>query len=103
MTGTLYFIYALTALVGLVPGGILASGWEVATGERPGIALLYRLDWLTPLKIFTLCVYAPLAVVRAGLGYSGVNPVLAVLILGFGLGWSFLQGVFIMTTVFGFT
>lgn len=103
MTPTLYFLYALTAVVGLVPGGVLGSAWTVATGEAPRVGILHRLDYLTPLKVITLCAYAPLGVVRSAIWYSAYNPVLAVVMLAFGLGWGFLEGVFILTTFFGFT
>ena len=103
MTPTLWFTYALTVVVGLVPGGVLGSAWAVATGDAPRVELLHRLDYLTPLKVITLCIYAPLGVLRGAFWYAEYNPILAVLILAFGLGWSFLQGVFILTTFFGFT
>ena len=103
MTATLWFIYALTALLGLVPGGVLGSAWAVATGEAPRIGSLYRLDYLTPVKIVALCLYAPLGIVRTALWSVEFNPVLAAILLVFGLGWSFLEGVFILTTFFGFS
>jgi hypothetical protein len=103
MTATLWFIYALTAVLGLVPGGIMGSAWAVATGETPRIGILHRLDYLTPVKIIAVCIYAPLGLVRAAFWSSEFNPVFAIILLAIGLGWSFLEGVFILTTFFGFT
>jgi hypothetical protein len=99
---TLVFIYALTAVVGLVPAGLAGSTWALATGEAPRLGMLHRIDYLTPLRVIALCLYAPLAVVRLALWYLSYNPFFALAILGVGLGWSFFQGVFILTTFFGF-
>lgn len=103
MTSTLWFIYALTALLGLVPGGIMGSAWAVATGETPRIGILHRLNYLTPVKVIALCLYAPLGLVRTALWSAEFNPIFAVIILALGIGWSFLEGVFILTTFFGFS
>jgi hypothetical protein len=99
---TLAFLYALTVLVGLVPAGMAGSSWAMATGEAPRLGMLHRLDYLTPLRVIALCLYAPLAVIRLALWYLEYNPVFALLVLGIGVGWSFFQGVFILTTFFGF-
>lgn len=103
MTATLWFIYALTAILGLVPGGIAGSTWAAFTGETPRIGILHRLDFLTPLKVIALCLYAPLGVVRMGLWYVDFNPLVSLVLLAVGLGWSFFEGVFILTTFYGFT
>ena len=52
---------------------------------------------------FALVAYPPLGIVRAGMSYLNINPAFAVLLVGVGTVWSFLQGVFILTTFFGFT
>jgi hypothetical protein len=41
--------------------------------------------------------------VRTALWSAEFNPFIAMVLLAFGLGWSFLEGVFILTTFFGFT
>jgi hypothetical protein len=56
-----------------------------------------------PLKVAALIAYAPLALVKSGLSYIDSNPVFAVIVTIAGLLWSFVQGVFILVTVFGFT
>lgn len=100
---TWHFIWMLAALTGVASAGLTASGWAMVTGEHPSIWMLSRYSMATPLKAAALTVYAPLALIRAGLGHLDQNPVLAVLIAATGLLWSFLQGVFILTQVFGFT
>ena len=98
-----YFIYIHAAVTGLVSAGLAGSAWAIATGQAPRLGILYRLDYLTPLKVIALCIYAPLGVVRLGLWYLEYNPFFALAAVGLGLGWSFLQGVFILTTFFGYT
>lgn len=98
-----HFVWMLAAVTGLVAAGVTGSGWAVVTGRRPSIWLLADYSVTTPVRAFVLAVYAPLALVRAGLEFTGQNPVLSLLMLGLGLFWSFLQGVFILTTFFGFT
>jgi len=100
---TWHFVYALAAATGLVSAGLAGSSWELATGQRPRIGILHRLDYLTPLRTLALCIYAPLGVARTGLWYLEYNPLIALLVLALGAGWSFLQGVFILTTFFGYT
>lgn len=98
-----HFAYALAVFTGLVSAGLAGSSWALATGDPPRAGILYRLDYLTPFKVLALCIYAPLGVVRLGLWYLDYNPFVAIPALVLGLGWSFLQGVFILTTFFGYT
>jgi threonine/homoserine efflux transporter RhtA len=100
---TYHFIWAMAAVTGLVPAGLAGSCWAIFTGHTPRVGMLHRFDFLTPLKVIALVVYAPLGVVRTGLSYLDQNPFIAIPILLLGLGWSFLQGVFILTTFFGYT
>ncbi|MBI2719193.1 MAG: hypothetical protein HY245_04135 [Rhizobiales bacterium] len=100
---TYYFIYAMAAATGLVSAGLAGTSWAMVAGDPPRLGILHRLDFLTPLKVLALCLYAPMSVVRLGLWYLEYNPIFALAVLGLGLGWSFLQGVFILTTFFGYT
>lgn len=98
-----HFVWLLAALTGLAAAGLVGSGWATVTGERLGLAMLASYRVTTPLRALVLLIHAPLALVRAGLWYLGYNPIFAFLLLGAGVFWSFLQGVFILTTFFGFT
>lgn len=100
---TWHFVWVLAALTGLAAAGLAGSGWAMVTGEVPRIWMLTSYSVAMPLRLLALIAYGPLAVVRAGLDHAGQNPVLALLIIGLGLGWSFVHGVFIMVTFFGFT
>ena len=98
-----HFAWALAAGAGLVSAGLVGSSWALVTGSTPRVGMFYRLDYLTPFKILALCIYAPLAALRFGLRYLNYNPLMAIGMLALGLGWSFLQGVFILTTFFEYT
>jgi hypothetical protein len=98
-----HFIYLLAAATGLVSAGLAGSSWALVTGNPPRLSLLYRVDFLTPLKVLALCIHAPLGAVRLGMWYLEFNPFVAIPLLMLGLGWSFLQGVLILTTFFGYS
>jgi hypothetical protein len=97
------FVWVLAAITGMTASGLVGNGWALVTGRRPDIWLLSTYSVTTPLRIIALVVYAPLALVRAGVEYLEHNPIFALMIMAAGLFWSFLQGVFILTTFFGYT
>jgi len=99
----IYILWALAALTGLVAGGLAGSGFALLTGAPPRLGLLHRIDHLTPIRVVALCLYGPLGFVRAGFAELAHNPLVALAVLAMGLVWSFFQGVFILTTFFGFT
>jgi len=97
------FVWAFAAVVGLTAAGVVGNGWTLATGEPPHPELLHELDARMPLKVLALVIYGPMAFVKGGLDFLDDNPLFALLVVAIGIGWSFLQGVFILTTFFGFT
>lgn len=98
-----HFVYLFAIAVGLVSAGFTGSLWALAAGEFPRPGHLARADMATPLRALALVASAPALVVRLGLWYLGYNPFVALVLLGLGLGWSFVQGVFILAMFFGFT
>jgi hypothetical protein len=100
---TWHVVWALAAITGLVAAGLAGSLCAMITGERPGLSMLDDLSPATFAKGLALAIYAPLGLTRAGLGSFDFNPAFALLLLGIGTVWSFMQGVFIMVTFFGFT
>jgi hypothetical protein len=100
---TWYFVWAFTAAAGLVSAGLAGSLWAVFAGERPQVEILRRLDGRTPFKVAAVAAYAPMAVTRAGFDYLEHNPLLGFMAVALGLVWSFMQGVFILTTFFGYS
>ncbi|MCB1377111.1 MAG: hypothetical protein KDK89_01900 [Alphaproteobacteria bacterium] len=100
---TWQFMWGLATCWGLVAAGLVGSGWAMITGNRPSLSMIVGFHATSPLRGLVLAVYAPLAICRAGLQTLHENPAFAILLLLLGTGWSFMQGVFIMTTLFGFT
>ena len=100
---TWQFVWILAALTGLTAGGLAGDGWAIVTGERPSLWMLSQYSVSMPLKVVALIVYAPLALVKSGVSYVDSNPVFAMMVMAAGLLWSFVQGVFILITFFGFT
>lgn len=98
-----HVVWVLAAVTGLTSAGLAGNGWAVVTGQRPSIWMLTEYSVSMPLKVLALITYAPLAVVKSGLSYVDSNPVFAMMVMIAGLFWSFLQGVFILTTFFGYT
>lgn len=100
---TQHFAYLFAIAVGLVSAGIIGSLWTLVAGKQLRPALPRRAGVDATLKMLAIGVNAPLAMVRTGLWYLSHNPFIALIIITVGLGWSFLQGVFILTQIFGLT
>jgi hypothetical protein len=95
--------YLLAIAVGFVSAGIIGSGWRLATGEEPQLGLL--LDpfptLLTPLRVMVIILAAPSIVLVDAFGWLIRQPFFGVPLMAAATVWSFLQGVFILTRVFG--
>jgi hypothetical protein len=91
--------------VGVVTAGIISSMWELAFDEEPGLNQLLDPDptLLTPLRVMAAVLSAPLTVFNAALWWLIERPLVGTILLLAGALWSFVQGVFILTQVFGFT
>jgi hypothetical protein len=99
-----HLAYFAAILVGIVSSGIIGSAWELATGED--VRLRDILDAnptaLTPLRVLAAVFSAPAKILLDGCWWLIAQPLFGLPILAIGFGWSFLQGVFILTKVFGF-
>jgi hypothetical protein len=99
-----HLAYILAVLVGIVSSGFIGSAWELATGED--VRLRDILDenptTLTPFRVLAAVFSAPAKILLDGFWWLIAQPLLGVPILAIGFGWSFLQGVFILTKIFGF-
>jgi hypothetical protein len=99
-----HLAYVLATLVGIVSSGIVGSAWELATGED--VRLRDILDaqptGLTPFRVLAAVLSAPAKILLDGFWWLIAQPLFGVPILAIGMGWSFLQGVVILTKVFGF-
>lgn len=97
-----YLAYLFAVAVGIVTAGVVASMWTWAAGEEPSFALLLEPSAVAPLRALVIVVSVPLLLLLAAWRYVGSASV-AMLLVAASLGWSFLQGVFILTRIFGVT
>ena len=97
-----YVLYVYAVAVGVVTAGITGSMWAMATGERPRFGLLLEPSAIAPLRALVVVASAPLLLLLAAWRFVG-SPIAGMLLVAASLGWSFLQGVFILTQFFGVT
>jgi hypothetical protein len=97
-----YLVYLYAIVVGLVAAGIMGSIWSLATGEELRFGLLLEPSFLAPVRALVVVACAPLLLLLAARRHVG-SAVVGLLMIAASLGWSFLQGVFILTQFFGVT
>ena len=93
--------YLFAMCVGLVSSGLIASIWELGVGDKASLVDNARLDFLLPLRGLVFIFTRPVVFLFAGLGLFLRRPLVALISIALGTGLSFLQGVVIMTQVFG--
>jgi hypothetical protein len=94
-------LYLYAVAVGFVSAGLAGSLWNLVTGSKPHFSLLLEPSPFAPIRAFAVVAHAPLMIFISGtLRYFG-TPLLALVLIAASLGWSFLQGVFILNQVFG--
>ena len=97
-----YPVYLYVIAVGIVAAGVTGSMWAMATGESPRFGLLLEPSAIAPVRALIVVAYAPLLILLTAWRFVG-SPILGMLLVAASLGWSFLQGVFILTQFFGVT
>ena len=95
--------YLFAFATGIVSSGAIGSLWAIASGEAPSFRLLTESDLLTPIKIPVALLSAPTTLLIDAMWWMIERPLIGLLLLLAGLSWSFIQGVFILTQVFGVT
>ncbi len=95
-----YLVYLYAVAVGVVAAGVTGSIWSLATGEEPRFGLLFEPSLLAPIRALVVVACAPLLLLLAAWRYAG-SAIVGMLLVAVSLGWSFLQGVFILTQFFG--
>ena len=98
-----HIAYLFAVATGIVSSGAIGSLWAVATGEAPELAQLEEADLLTPIRALVIVFAAPATLLVNSLWYLIDRPLWGLALLLAGLGWSFVQGVTIMTQIFGVT
>ena len=96
-------IFAYTVVVGLVASGIVGSAWTMARDEPMTGWDLFAGGVLRPLCALLVVVHTPLRLLRLGTEMTLDGMVTGPVVLAAGIGWSFLQGVFILTQFFSVT
>ena len=97
-----YLAYLFAIAVGIVTAGATASLWTLAVGEEPRFGLLLEPSAIAPLRGLVVVASAPLLLLLVAWRYVG-NAGVGMLLVAASLGWSFLQGIFILTQFFGVT
>ena len=97
--------YLFAIAIGVVAAGIIGSMWEMAFDEEPRLSCLFDPNptLLTPFRAMAVILSAPATLMKLALWWLIEQPMIGVILLLTGSLWSFLQGVFILTQVFGFT
>ncbi|MGB8316456.1 MAG: hypothetical protein WCE69_18420 [Aestuariivirga sp.] len=95
-----YLIYLFAVAVGIAAAGVTGSVWALATGESPRFGLLLEPSLMAPIRALAVVIYAPILFLFAAWRHIG-SAIVGMLLVIASLGWSFLQGVFILTQFFG--
>ncbi|NJM30262.1 MAG: hypothetical protein HC855_09310 [Rhizobiales bacterium] len=98
-----HIAYLFASATGICAAGSIGSLWTVATGDSPGLGILFDPRPMAVLGVMALVLYAPLYFIKAGAWNLVARPIRASILIAAGLGWSFLEGVFILTQFFGAT
>jgi hypothetical protein len=99
------FAHVLALAVGIVSSGLVSNAWALVAGETPRLGDLLDPNPtpLTPFRVLAAIFSAPTTILLDGFWWLIAQPLFGILIIAAGLVWSFLQGVFILNQVFGFT
>ena len=95
-----YLVYLYAIAVGFVAAGVTGSMWALATGENPRFGMLLEPGLVAPLRALVVVASAPLLLLLAAWRFVG-STIVGMLLVVASLGWSFLQGAFILTQFFG--
>ena len=98
-----FVAYCFAVAVGLVTSGVVASLWQFATNERPGIDLLYQGGLAAPIKGLVFVFTLPVRLISNGIRLFAERTFSALIAFFVAIGLSFIQGVVVLTKVFGAT
>ena len=93
------YLFAICA--GIVSSGLIASVWELMTREPLDRAALEEFDLLSPFRGLAYVFSRPSKLIYSGVTTAVSKPGYSLFALALGGGLSFLQGVAIMTLIFG--
>ncbi len=93
--------YLFAIAMGLVSSGAIGSLWATATDEAPHFGMLEEADLWTPIRTIIVILSAPTTLIVSSFWWFIESPLIGLAMILAGLGWSFIQGVVILTQVFG--
>ena len=96
-----HIAYLFAIATGIVSSGAIGSLWAMASGEAPSFKMLGDGDFLIPLKVPVVIFSAPTTLIMDSLWWLFERPLVGLFMMLIGLSWSFVQGVFILTRIFG--
>ncbi len=100
-THQLAYLFAIAT--GIVSSGAIASLWALLTDESPSFRMLGDDDILIPIKVPVVILSGPTTLIMDAAWWLFERPLIGLMMLVLGLGWSFVQGVVILTRIFGVT
>ena len=93
--------YGFALCAGFVTSGLIASLWELFTGEPLDLTSLSKLSLLSPMRGLVYGLSMPSRLFFEGLTTTISRPSYSAFALMLGGGLGFLQGVVVMTQIFG--
>ncbi|MDE2447205.1 MAG: hypothetical protein KGO94_13605 [Alphaproteobacteria bacterium] len=95
--------YLFAIATGIVSSGAIASLWAILVGESPRFSMLSDDDIFIPIKVPVVILSGPTTLIMDAAWWLIERPLLGFAMLIGGLSWSFVQGVVILTRIFGVT
>lgn len=93
--------YVFAIATGIASSGAIASLWAVATDEAPHFRNLTEGGVFAPLRVPVVVFTAPTNLMTEAWRWMGERTLIGFLMFCGGITWSFFQGVFILTQIFG--
>jgi hypothetical protein len=101
VTPELHAAILLAIATGIVASGLIGSLWEIVSDDPLEISILRKEDLLVPMRVLVLVFSAPWLLMSWAMWWFIEKPPVGVPVLIAGLAWSFIEGVFLLTQVFG--
>ena len=96
-------IWIYTTLVGFVSAGFVGSLWGMVAGKTPGTELLEKRSLVMPFAVLALVFHSPILLLRNGCFRFAQGRLTGLGLIAISAVWCLLQGIFILTQMFGVT
>jgi hypothetical protein len=101
VTPELHAAILLAVATGIVASGLIGSLWEISSADPLNLSILRKEDLLVPVRVAVLVFSAPWLLISLAMWWFIEKPPMGIPLLIAGLAWSFIEGVFLLTQVFG--